>query len=202
MKIHKISLDVIDSTNLYARQRAKELINQTPALITARMQTAGKGQHGRSWHSPDCANFYGTFVLYFERERADLSLLSAVLALSLVEAAKHFGAPLSLKAPNDLMHEGKKVGGLLGESTPIGSGTLLILGAGINLNMPQEELKKIDQSATSLKEIRGLSVDREAFIEKLIACFLPKIELFQTAGFLPFEEEYRSLILPIGLPKQ
>lgn len=125
-------------------------------LIVAQEQTAGRGQWGRKWHSPK-GQLYVTFVFF--RVGADPVLLAEqvqkVLAGIQVEA--------EIKLPNDLLVEGKKIAGILTERT----GDAVIMGLGLNLDLPASEQEKIDQPAIGIRQVTGVAADREQLIESI-----------------------------------
>ena len=77
-----------------------------------------------------------------------------------------------MKPPNDVMVRGKKIAGILAESTTQGSILKgVIFGLGVNLNLSNEETQSIGQPATSLYLETGLLVEREAFIADVLTAF-------------------------------
>ncbi len=129
-----------------------------PQGVTAQEQTAGRGQRGRNWFAPHgeslCATFYFRHGMADLRSAGHVSLLAGVAAANTLRAAcRHSPAPLpsvSLKWPNDLLLNDKKVGGILVElvQTP-SAGWVALIGVGINVRVrafPSE----LAGSATSL----------------------------------------------------
>jgi BirA family biotin operon repressor/biotin-[acetyl-CoA-carboxylase] ligase len=105
--------------------------------VLARQQTAGRGSRGRSWSSPPGS--LALSVLLRPDNRAATAGQWALLAgVAVYEALAEFlpdPAPLSLKWPNDLLLDGRKLGGILAESAAGEAGriTWLVLGFGANL---------------------------------------------------------------------
>lgn len=144
-----LMLDEVDSTNAYARERFDELEDGT--LVVARSQTAGRGRRGRVWVSPPGVNFTGTVLFKRLTDGFHAGCLLGVAALALIrELAPEL--PVYLKWPNDLYIEDRKLAGILCESARIENGriTAVAAGIGINVNLPPEALRAIDQPATSL----------------------------------------------------
>lgn len=142
-------LDEVDSTNTYAREHFDELEDGT--LIAARSQTAGRGRRGRTWVSPPGTNFTGTVLLKRLNDGFHAGCLLGVATLELLhELAPEL--PAYLKWPNDIYVEDRKLAGILCESARIENGriTAVAAGIGININLPPETLRAIDQPATSL----------------------------------------------------
>lgn len=142
----------VDSTNALARRLREMMAADDLALpwtaIVAYEQTDGRGRLGRTWASPAGEGIYAT--LLGKLPTADrLSVLSLATGVALAEVLdRHLAVPCRLKWPNDLMIKGRKVGGVLVESTVRGSQPEVIVGFGINYSLGQRELPT--PAATSL----------------------------------------------------
>ena len=124
-----IEYDSLGSTNIEA-DRLFEGGEAAPFWVRADAQTQGRGRRGRDWVSPK-GNFYGTAVYRFDGEPQDAAKLSFVAAIAVANALSAYTlktAP-TLKWPNDVLLDGRKVAGLLLEAKP---GRVLI-GIGVNL---------------------------------------------------------------------
>lgn len=157
-----ILLDEVDSTNTYARTHFDQLPDGT--MVAARCQTAGRGRRGRAWLSPAGRNIYATFLFKRLTDGFHGGCLVGVGALAcLREAAPGMNA--FLKWPNDLYVCDRKLAGLLCESARIEQGRITgaVAGIGINVNLTAEELRRIDQPATSMR----VEENQEFPIEKL-----------------------------------
>ncbi|MCP9450888.1 MAG: biotin--[acetyl-CoA-carboxylase] ligase [Nitrospira sp.] len=144
-------------------------------VVVAESQSAGRGRLSRQWHSPPGANLYCSVIVKDEGrtvgETEWLSWMPLVSALAAAEAV-HVTAsiPLSVKWPNDLLYQDRKVGGILCESlrTPI-QGSIIVIGIGINVNLPQASFPKdLQQTATSLFEIARRTIDRNRLLARLL----------------------------------
>jgi BirA family transcriptional regulator, biotin operon repressor / biotin---[acetyl-CoA-carboxylase] ligase len=159
----------IGSTN----DRARELLSEPDgdgAVVVADEQTAGRGRRGRSWESPPGRNLYVSVAIVPAIAAADAWRLGQATALAVAEAAGEV-APVALKWPNDVVDtDGNKLGGLLIET--IAEGDRLrgaVLGIGINVNWRRSEMPTdLRRSATSLADLAGAPVDREALLARLL----------------------------------
>ncbi|MEO1657197.1 MAG: biotin--[acetyl-CoA-carboxylase] ligase [Pseudomonadota bacterium] len=129
------------STNDDARA-AFEAGASRPLLISAGLQTAGKGRHGRAWsHDPD--NFAGSFLVDTgEQARRVPGAVSLLAGLAVRDALIAEGADpgaLQLKWPNDVLVSGEKVAGLLSSFIQQGTDVAMIIGIGVNLASPPGE---------------------------------------------------------------
>lgn len=187
-----ISFEKLDSTNKYAKVNFETLADKT--IIIADCQTSGYGQFQRAWVDAGGENVYMTFVLKpseaLQQEHVNLTKILAEALCRLINeetgnrkqetdgmnakdyASMHPCIYASIKPPNDVLINGKKVCGILAESITKG-GKLkgIALGVGINLNSSAEILKTIDQPATSVNLELGYELNKMEFIEKLIEHF-------------------------------
>jgi BirA family biotin operon repressor/biotin-[acetyl-CoA-carboxylase] ligase len=102
---------------------------------------------------------------------------------------------VSIKAPNDVLVNGKKVAGILAESITKGNKLKgIVLGIGINLNSAAENLQTIDQPATSVSLELGQKINKQEFMQKLIENFFANYDEFLKKGFeyIKNELEVRS----------
>ena len=143
---HLLSYDVLDSTNEEAKRLAGGGASHG-AVIWAREQTAGKGRMGREWESLE-GNLFVSVLLSPECELPECSQLSFVAAVAasdtLLPIIPNEGQ-VECKWPNDILLEGKKLGGILLESftTMDESGEdrqWVVVGVGINVDSYPEEV--------------------------------------------------------------
>ena len=133
---------------------------ETGVVAVADGQTAGRGRLGRAWHAPSrtCLLFSVLLRPTLPQEQWPHALWPLALALAeAVEAAA--GARPPIKWPNDLMLSGRKLGGLLAETT--GGG--VVVGAGLNVNVPAAALA-LEQPAVSLADAVGHPISREELL--------------------------------------
>ncbi len=163
------SFDSIDSTNTFARTlKEDECPNGT--LIVADEQTAGKGRQGRQWQSQKGKNLLFTVVTrpLFVHEKVRVIPFGAALAAAdgIEQETK---SAVECKWPNDLLIDGKKVAGMLIETTTQNDAVMnVILGIGINVNQT-EFADDIKEKATSLKLHSQQDVDRVRLLCAVLA---------------------------------
>jgi BirA family transcriptional regulator, biotin operon repressor / biotin---[acetyl-CoA-carboxylase] ligase len=185
--------DQLDSTNAWAMRNAKKLARHPFSVVVANEQTAGRGRMGRSWTSPPNCNLYITFF-FVVPSYEDLDRIAQLLALSAATALQTSTTSLVMKWPNDLLLNGKKLAGILCETTPLEGGIGVAAGIGINVNADQEELSTVGQPATSLLLERGTPQDRELLLEALVKQFQQDLKHFLAHGFAPFEASLERLL--------
>ncbi|MBE5852527.1 MAG: biotin--[acetyl-CoA-carboxylase] ligase [Lachnospiraceae bacterium] len=176
------------STNEDAKQFAGEGAEHG-LLVIADAQSGGKGRRGRSWQSEPETTISMTLLCrpQFTAEKA--SMLTLVMGLAVAEAISELtGVSASIKWPNDIVVNHKKVCGILTElGTTRGQIDYLIVGVGINVNngitLPSADVsekrrfafgEELADTATSLWFETGVEVSRE----KLIAAIMEKFEQY------------------------
>lgn len=192
--IHYVHFDTIDSTNTWAKNNAQLLDPDSITCVTSLEQTAGRGRRMRKWVSPKGQNLYATLFFCFTRDSKYIANLAQILSLSCATVLKSKGFSPQVKWPNDLLLGGKKVAGVLCETTSLENRIGISLGIGINVNMTDELLKTIDQPATSLAQLSGQSWALEQILEMLLQQFIKDLTLLQKKGFEPFRLFYDELL--------
>ena len=137
-------------------------------VVISEEQTQGKGTKGRSWYSARKKGLYLSVVLY--PPHPDISLLPLVAGLAVSDAVfSSLGIRVSLKWPNDLVWEGKKLGGILCESAFSGDRVnYAVLGIGLNLSHARDDFpEEIRDMAVSLKLISREEPDEKALLGSL-----------------------------------
>ena len=182
-----VHLLTVDSTSNYAAQLLKQSAASTnsspPFLVWSEEQTGGRGRRGHQWISP-VGNLYLTMVLPpqadAQTQQGLLPLKAGIIVARLLQ--HHFGLRLTLKWPNDLLFGGRKLGGLLLETSSNGKqfGELLI-GLGLNLNH-RPEIKGGDYLPTSLSEILGNEVAVNELVQLFASDFLAQWHALPTAS--------------------
>lgn len=118
-----------DSTNSWALAHLPELRHGD--VVFTRNQTQGRGQYRRSWYD---GGFTASFVLVVEDLTGASLRVGLLVCDGLVELMPSLDLLLRLKWPNDLMLQGRKLGGILCELRQIGAETKLVAGIGLNLH--------------------------------------------------------------------
>lgn len=183
-------LEEIDSTNKYAREHIAEIDDRT--IVYTSKQTSGRGRLARKWEYTGADNIYASIVLKpSEYMREIYSNLTQYLCVVLCEVFEEYNIKPTIKWPNDIQVDGKKISGILAEGV-IEKGKLLglVLGVGINLNCQKEQLENISQPATSLNIETGMKIDKEKFLKKLSDKFCLRYDRFIEDGFLLIKKDY------------
>lgn len=129
-----IELASANSTNSWIAEHAAEL--ETPSLVYALEQTAGRGQRGNSWESEPGKNLTASVMMVPEGiEPCRQFVISEAVALAVVDLLADYGLEAKVKWPNDIYVGDKKICGILIEHSLLGHTiTRTIAGVGINVN--------------------------------------------------------------------
>ena len=164
-------------------------------VLLAERQTGGRGRRGRHWASPLAAHVYLSLSRGFAGGLSRMGGLSLAVGVAVVEALHGLGfTRAGLKWPNDVVVDGRKLGGLLVEGGGEFAGPArAVIGLGLNVHMPAEAATDITQPWTDLDALAGGTVSRNAVVAALLASLLPALEQFEQHGLAPFLLRYAAM---------
>lgn len=179
----EIHYEELDSTNLQAkrlaRQRKDEMgqvqgsgDTESGIVLTADLQTAGRGRLGRSWESPRGAGLWMSLLFRPELPPASASMLTLVAALAVARGIEEVSSVRTqIKWPNDLVADGKKVCGILTEMhANLCQIEYVVIGIGINVNTT-EFPEELQQKATSLYLCSGQKTELDILKKEILKSF-------------------------------
>ena len=179
-----LHFDTLDSTQTYLKTHWGRLEDKTTVVTDE--QTAGRGRYDRRWISQPGGLYFS--VLLKPHSSRFLPNLTQLMALSVCQAAEHYGLQPNLKWPNDVQLAGKKLCGILSEAVVQNSQVAcLIIGAGVNVE--QKDLSNVGQPAISLREA-GVMVDKQDFLQTLLTFFWQHYESVLQYGFAAIRTSY------------
>jgi BirA family biotin operon repressor/biotin-[acetyl-CoA-carboxylase] ligase len=189
--------DELDSTSSEARRRA-EAGEQGPLWIIAGRQTAGRGRRGRVWETLT-GNLAATLLLRPDAPANTVGQLSFAAALSVADTAAHFapGAAVTVKWPNDVLAEGRKLAGILLESGQDGAGTWLTVGIGINLAAAPQGT---EFPATAIADLGVAPPPPDAALTLLAGRFAHWYDGWMSGGFETLRTAWLARAGGLGLP--
>ncbi len=165
-KIEKF--DQLESTNTLAQQRAVAGADEGLVIVTD-YQTGGRGKPGRKWESPAGKNLLFSLLIRPPVTAAQAPIVTQIACRTVAQVLGKHGVVSTFKRPNDVMVHGKKICGVLVESSTEGSQVKsMVIGIGLNVNANTEELPP---EAVSMKEVKHQKFDREEILRDLLAQF-------------------------------
>ena len=184
----------LDSTSNWLRERAQQDA-VSASVCLAEMQHGGRGRHGRQWVSPFAANLYLSLLWRSDQAAASLGGLSLAAGIGLMRCLRHFGVgQAGLKWPNDVLVDGAKLAGILVDVTGELSGPCtVVIGVGINVDMPPGAATGIEQAWTDMNSLAGsMDVSRNRLAATLLDELLPVLQAFDAGGLQPFMQEWQQ----------
>ena len=181
------SFPKVTSTNEEAYVLAEKGLAEG-TIVIAETQTAGKGRMGRIWVSPKDTGIYVSIVLRPNLTLAGIPGITLMAGVSIVKSInKITGINPDLKWPNDILHEGKKLCGILTEiKAELDMVDFIILGVGINVNTLKDSLPEV---ATSLVEVTGKKYCRIELLKTLLETLEEDYNNFIINGFEGIRKE-------------
>lgn len=173
----------IGSTNSWLLERASDHMGKRYAVL-AEKQTSGRGRRGRQWVSPFGKNIYLSLLVTLQGAVGQQFGLSLMTAIAVERALVKLGIQgISLKWPNDIYLDGKKLAGILLEahqSQP--NFCQVVIGVGLNMSLDDEDARSIEQPWSALNQYQpGLS--RNRVVASVLNELLLLIDDFQRDGF-------------------
>lgn len=150
-----LSFDKIPSTQLYAHDLIAHNRATDKTVVLAQAQSAGRGRYRRTWVSHH-GNLYVSFIYHIEERDPKLSY---AVAVALADAMIAFGISPTIKWPNDILVDGKKISGVLIEYAK----DFVIIGIGVNIKTNPTVAK---YATTKIENYA--SVSRDDFLSMLI----------------------------------
>lgn len=180
----------VDSTNEFLLQN-HDLPSGT--VCAAEMQTAGRGRRGRQWHSPFAQNLYFSLLWHFQLPPERLQALSLVVGICLADTLTELGVDnISIKWPNDIYFDGRKLGGILIESRTFSPEKQeLVIGIGLNLAMQQADGAAIEQAWANLNE-SAVQLERNQLVATLANNLQHVLLQVEQHGVAPYLQRWRQ----------
>lgn len=158
---------------------------------TAEFQSAGKGRRGRKWQGHPGLDIALSLSCSVPSPSAAAEGLSLVVGMAVVSTLQHFGVEkLSLKWPNDILLDGKKLGGILIELVHQKNRCFAVIGVGLNMGEFENKQASIEQPVSDLSSYK---ISRNALISQLISHIHDFSLNFCSDGFEPFRTSWNKM---------
>jgi BirA family biotin operon repressor/biotin-[acetyl-CoA-carboxylase] ligase len=198
---HLELLDACASTNtlLLARARGGAA---SGSVIACELQSAGRGRRGNSWQSGLGGSLTFSLLWRFAQGAAGLSGLSLAAGVAVARALASLGVgDVQLKWPNDLLHAGRKFGGILIElhgDHP--DSTAAVIGIGLNVRLHTTLRGRITQAVTDVASISGQVPQRNRLLAATLIELAQVLAQFAEHGFAPLRQEWTARHAHQGKP--
>lgn len=190
----------VDSTNRVAKKLAYHGAADG-AIVVAEEQTGGKGRLDRKFFSPRGKGIWFSVILRPNFLPKDASKCTLMAAVAVAEAMARFNLKAEIKWPNDIMHDGRKLVGILTEMTgEIGKITYMVIGVGINVNISRDDFPEdLRGIATSLCEMNGgEEISRVYLLRAVLEEFDKLYREVRASGFDEVLERWKKYNVTLG----
>ena len=189
MKIKLLRFKSVKSTNDVALKLIQKK-NSRPTMIVSEIQTNGKGTMGKKWISQKGNLFISIF---FEMKQKNINfkhfaILNAFLLKNTL--SKQFPKKIKIKWPNDLLHNNKKICGILQEVMSYKDKKFLVVGIGVNTNLNPKNKGFL---STSLKEIMHKNVDNNKVLKNIKIMYEKFLTETKSYSYLKLKKIYNKI---------
>jgi BirA family biotin operon repressor/biotin-[acetyl-CoA-carboxylase] ligase len=199
---HIVRLGEVDSTNTFALGLLRGADIAEGAVVTAKVQTSGRGQRGNSWFSEPCKNITCSILLkpVFLSISAQFDLTRAVaLGISDLLCELLPTTKVHIKWPNDIIADGKKVAGILIENILNGDQySAAVVGIGMNVN--QSSFGTDAPKAVSVFQLTGKEFDIEEAMQHLFAHVEARYLQLRAGKTEKLRSDYHEKLFRLGEP--
>lgn len=195
-----IKLDAINSTNDYLKGLLQRQFVENFTIITAENQTNGRGQMGSEWKIESGKNLtFSVLIKDLLVEISHIFHLNVAVAMSIIETLSELEIKdCAIKWPNDILAEGKKVGGVLIENSIKSDGEIFsIIGIGLNVN--QKSFQNLPK-ASSLSVLKNCDFDKEEILISIAKNLNRNISLIMNKNTTEIWKKYHSKLYKKGIP--
>lgn len=162
------------------------------SVLVCERQSAGRGRRGRSWVTLPGGSLAFSLLWRVPPDAPTPTGLSLAVGVGVARALEHFqAANIALKWPNDVLHEGRKLAGILIELTSTGDGALAaVIGIGLNLRLPVDFTVQGPFEATDLASAVSVLPSRERLLARVLLDSDDVLLAFAAGGFAAVREEW------------
>ena len=195
-----IKLNAIDSTNDFLKDYSRNQLVENFTTVVTQKQTNGKGQMGAVWNSEEGKNLVMSILIKdLLRSVDEIFHLNVAITLSIIQVLKLYNIPnITVKWPNDILSENKKICGILIENSIISESKIeSIVGIGLNINQLYfENLPK----ASSMALIVNKEFDLEIILNKVIFQIKKNCSYILSGQSSKLWEEYHNNLYKMKTP--
>jgi BirA family biotin operon repressor/biotin-[acetyl-CoA-carboxylase] ligase len=173
-------------------------------VVVADVQTRGRGRDGRGWHTAPGKGLALSALVAPGCDARDAGALPLIAGLALARGLDTLGVRAELRWPNDVLHDGRKLAGILCESrrggAAPGTGAAVVVGVGLNVLHARDDWPAdIAGTATSLA-LAGHAVSREQGAAAFLNAFEPLLDALEAGGVAPLLDAWRERAAFWGQP--
>ena len=168
--------------------------NRSDSLFLCEFQYKGRGRRGKTWRSPYASTIMFSLGMKVPKAQKSIKGLSCALGLSIAKTLNSLGiSNVSVKWPNDVYIDGRKVCGILVELVSINSyDSAVVIGVGLNYRLTNSYIDLIDKPSTDLVS-QGIQKSRSQVLRYLVEKLCEDFRRFMENGFPVFREDFNRI---------
>jgi BirA family biotin operon repressor/biotin-[acetyl-CoA-carboxylase] ligase len=205
-KAEKFILEIADTLDSTNRQLSRRVVENAPhgVVLATELQTQGRGRRGRTWHAGLGSGLAFSLLWRFNQGAGALSGLSLAVGVALIRALKQAGIhDAALKWPNDVLHNFRKLAGILIELQGDMLGpSAAVIGIGLNFHLNDALKDRIDQAVVDMHALTDGAARRNLLFAQLLGELAEVLEIFETQGFAALRDEWQEYHAYQGKPVQ
>jgi len=202
----QVAIRVVEETGSTNADLLGSLAELTsPTLLVAERQTSGRGRAGRTWYSAPGASLTFSLAWKFDLPLHAMIGLPLVVGVAIADALAMFDVTVRLKWPNDVLFEGRKLAGVLIETSsasatnaPMQQSNWAVIGVGINMAVDAGLAESIGRPVAAIPWLAEL--DRDMLLATLLNQLAESLTQFERTGFGGFMERWNALHAYTGQP--
>lgn len=198
-----IILENVNSTNLYAHHFLKSNTNKKKSeldgtVVWAKSQSEGRGQMGNTWESEANKNLTFSLITFPAVIKPESQfMISKSVSLGIIDSLKKYAGNLTIKWPNDIYHNNKKLGGILIENSIKGNYiNSSIIGIGLNIN--QNSYSDSLPNPTSLSRITQKEYDLNIILYNILEKIYNRLADLYAENYSIINLDYINLLFGYG----
>ncbi len=197
---HIIRLDTVDSTNMFAQELLlnHNVVNST--VILSQNQTSGRGQRGSVWIAEPCTNLTFSVILFPTKFNVSKQfLLNKAFCLSVYDFLKIYDIKnVSIKWPNDLLVNGKKISGMLIENAIKGEYLCSVI-AGFGINVNQNNFgSALGNIATSMRLEQAKKFNLEELFSEILNCIEKRYQQVEKGESALIDTDFNNALFQLN----
>jgi BirA family biotin operon repressor/biotin-[acetyl-CoA-carboxylase] ligase len=168
--------------------------NSADSLFLCEFQYEGRGRRGKTWRSPYASTIMFSLGMKVSEAQKSIKGLSCALGLSIAHSLISLGiSNVSVKWPNDVYIDGRKVCGILVELVSINSDSAsVVIGVGLNYRLKNKYIEVIDKPTTDLIS-HGIQKSRSQVLRRLVEKLCADFRRFTDSGFSVFRDDFNGI---------
>ncbi len=192
-------IDILPATASTNEWLFEQPLPEGPRCCMTEFQYAGKGRRGRVWLNPPATNIALSIAWPWGDELGRLQGLTLAIGAAAADSIRRLGGKfVGVKWPNDLVCDGRKLGGILVEARGVPGGMVVVVGIGLNVFITHHDDDRFGQPAIDLVAICGRRPERNEITALLLSSMLSCFRRFRDLGFKAWKREFEGFDVSNG----